>query len=74
LATGCSTVAVNEIRTKSQTPRFQRDAYVRTSVFDAHLAKELTNVPGYTAAFAAHRDDPALPNVTFSFDGGAEHR
>lgn len=43
-------------------------------MFDAHLAEELTNVPGYTAAFTTHRIDPALPNVTFSFDEGAEHR
>lgn len=66
---------VNEIEFSGRTTSFdQRDVYVRTSVFDAHLAKELTNVPGYTVAFAAHRDDPNLPNATFSFDGGAEHR
>ncbi|MEJ7873053.1 MAG: hypothetical protein WKF67_12415 [Rubrobacteraceae bacterium] len=66
---------VNEIEFSGRTTSSdQRDAYVRTSVFDAHLAKELTGITEYEATFAAHRDDPALPNVTFSFGGGAEHR
>lgn len=66
---------VNEIEFSGRTTSSdQRDAYERTSVFDAHLSKELTDIPEYEAAFATHRDKPDLPNVTFSFDGGAEHR
>ncbi|MBA3388607.1 MAG: hypothetical protein H0U02_04465 [Rubrobacter sp.] len=66
---------INEIEFSGRTTSSDhRDDFLRTSVFDAHLAKELTDVPGYSAVFAAHRDDPTLPNVTFSFDGGAEHR
>lgn len=68
---------VNEIEfshSDSTTPSDHDDAFERTSVFDAHLAKELTDVPGYTAALTAHRGDPTLPNASFSFNGGAEHR
>ncbi len=66
---------VNEIEfSDSTTSSRQQDAYLRTSVFDAHLAKELTSVPGYVAALTAHRDDPDLPNVPFSFNADAEHR
>ena len=66
---------VNEIEFSGRTTSCgQRDDYERTSVFDAHLARRLTDIPGYSAAFAAHRDDPNLPNASFSFDGGAQHR
>lgn len=60
---------VNEIEfSDSTTVSAQEDAYVRTSVFDAHLAKELTSVPGYVAAFIAHREEPDLPNAKFYFN------
>jgi hypothetical protein len=66
---------VNEIEFSGRTTSSNHnDAFVRTSVFDAHLAKELTSVPGYAAAFIAHREDPNLPNITFFFNGGAESR
>ncbi len=68
---------VNEIafsESKKTTSSGNDDAFVRTSVFDAHLAKELTSIPGYEETFTAHRTDPELPNVTFFFDGGASSR
>jgi hypothetical protein len=66
---------VNEIEfSGSPKPSDYDAAFLRTSVFDAHLAKELTSVPGYEAAFIMHRENPDLPNVTFSFNGGAENR
>ncbi len=68
---------VNEIEfsgNASTTSSDHDDAFARTSVFDAHLAKELTGIPGYAAAFREHQDRPDLPNVTFSFNGGADSR
>ncbi len=68
---------VNEIEfspSASTTSSGNHDASVRTSVFDAHLAAALVEIPGYREAFAAHRPDPNLPNVVFFFNEGAESR
>lgn len=69
--------AVNEIvfsRSSSTTSSNESDTSVRTSVFDAHLARELVAIPGYEEAFSAHQTNPNLPNATFSFNEGAESR
>lgn len=47
------------------------DAFVRTSIFDLHVAGMLGAVPGVEKALVAHRDPdaPWLPNAHFSFGG-----
>ena len=68
-------VVVNELAFSGSTTSFgERDTFVRTSVFDAHLARALTEIPGYEVAFEAHRPDPDLPNAKFYFNEGAESR
>lgn len=52
----------------------ESDTFVRTSVFDAHLARALTEITGYEVAFEAHRTDRDLPNAKFYFNEGAESR
>lgn len=52
----------------------QRDAYERTSIFDARLAEVLREVPGVAFAFLDKRQAANLPNAEFHFSGGAEHR
>lgn len=68
---------VNELefsRSDSTTPSNDSDTFVRTSVFDAHLARQLTGIPGYEEVFSAHRTNSDLPNATFTFNEGAESR
>jgi hypothetical protein len=68
---------VNEIvfsRSGSTTSSNESDTFVRTSVFDAHLARELVGIPGYEEVFSAHRTNLNLPNAMFYFNERAESR
>ncbi|MDP9477614.1 MAG: hypothetical protein M3R38_18340 [Actinomycetota bacterium] len=51
-----------------------KQAFARTSMFDALLAEAMEHVPGIEPVFVDDREEPDLPNVKFYFDGGSKNR
>lgn len=51
-----------------------KQAFARTSMFDALLAEAMERVPGIEPVFVDNREEPDLPNVKFYFDGGSKNR
>lgn len=61
-------------KSKSTTGLPDSDAFTRTSIFDAHLADVLGDLPWVEEVFPENKVQPDLPNVKFYFNRGAEHR